>query len=842
MTDPIELDEYFVGRPIRALRHPAVKPRLFLSYGRDDDSKEHTDPEKSFTRRLYNDLVAKGFEVWWDREKMPSRGLTFLREIRMAVDACDRLLLLVGTASNASEYVKAEWEHALATCKPVIPLLRNGDYSDVPKPLQQFHVPDCRENRPYVEVFDELLRVLGEDEAPLATLYGVPPPPAGNIDRKQLPDLLKLLRPGEDRPIVVTSMEHTITLRGIAGIGKSTLVASAALTCEVRRSFPDGIFWLSITKRGLIAQRMADIGSVFGDPHDKYEDEFSGRVRLSNLLHDKAALFILDDVWSAEAVRAFQGLGEHCAVIATTRLGNIEIEVGGIKQELDGLDDEEGISLIRASVGELGDEPILRAIVRKLSGHTLAVSIAAKWLVERGIDTAGNLLGRLDQGRMFHDLKVEDRNLNLELSLKISYDNLDSENQTLRADLQRRFRALGIFPLGDTFDKAIAGAIWDDNKEYTVEDALNALVRAGLLTRLDSNLYTQHTLLREYARAMLMHANELTSTFDHYADYVIQQAKQFEALPLEEWGKLDPLLPHLREVGDALTKYWETGPDPNSINAALTKRCNDFAYFASYYIKNRRQMIETPRGREWLGLRWLEMGQAVNRYTEDRDNEALFCGEIGNIWTTSTDFRRAIPFYEQALSIYKDLNNRAGAAIMLSNIGFCWHSLKDLDIARHNYEGARSEFHALGNPTYEATALVNIGTVWFDSGRLDEALNYFEQARSLNEIENDQYAEFSIRHNFGKVYFQRGEWKRSLDFRMQSLEIARAQGMFSHEAVACHAIALVCEQLGNCKQAIEFAETGRTILERHNLPYDAAGTSIEAYNELIERLRKDCEE
>ncbi len=56
-----------------------MKPKLFLSYARDDD--------EPFVRRLYEDLVKAGFEVWFDRVSMPSRQLTFYQEIRDAIAA-----------------------------------------------------------------------------------------------------------------------------------------------------------------------------------------------------------------------------------------------------------------------------------------------------------------------------------------------------------------------------------------------------------------------------------------------------------------------------------------------------------------------------------------------------------------------------------------------------------------------------------------------------------------------------------------------------------------------------------------------------------------------------------
>src|SRR5262245_32752978 len=108
--------------------------RIFLSYGRDDDDPAYDDPAKSFMRRLYDGLKAEGFEVWWDRESMPSRELTFLQEIRDAVTACGKLVLVVGEKAMASEYVRAEWEYALSICKNVVPILRNGTYETLMPP------------------------------------------------------------------------------------------------------------------------------------------------------------------------------------------------------------------------------------------------------------------------------------------------------------------------------------------------------------------------------------------------------------------------------------------------------------------------------------------------------------------------------------------------------------------------------------------------------------------------------------------------------------------------------------------------------------------------------------
>jgi TIR domain len=48
-------------------------------------------------------LVRAGMQVWFDRDSLPNRGTTFDQEIRRAIEASTRLVLVVGpNALNAS--------------------------------------------------------------------------------------------------------------------------------------------------------------------------------------------------------------------------------------------------------------------------------------------------------------------------------------------------------------------------------------------------------------------------------------------------------------------------------------------------------------------------------------------------------------------------------------------------------------------------------------------------------------------------------------------------------------------------------------------------------------------
>src|ERR1700722_6504176 len=151
---------------------------LFLSYARGDD--------EPFVTRLHTDLIARGFDVWFDRVSMPSRNLTFHQEIRDAIAARDRLLLVVGHKAAESLYVRQEWQFAYFEAEKVVTLiLRLGDYPLAIDELKLLHAEDFRDDAQYARHLDQLVRILGEPPPALGKLIAVPSLPPHFLSRTE---------------------------------------------------------------------------------------------------------------------------------------------------------------------------------------------------------------------------------------------------------------------------------------------------------------------------------------------------------------------------------------------------------------------------------------------------------------------------------------------------------------------------------------------------------------------------------------------------------------------------------------------------------------------------------
>lgn len=481
------------------------KIRVYLSYARVDD--------EAFVERLYHDLKDE-FDVWWDRVSMPNRGLTFLQEIQYAIDRADKFLLIIGLGALKSDYVRAELEYAYGTYKGINLVLRMGDYSDLPERLRSFDAPDFRDDANYYTSLQRLKRQLAEPVASIGVLHNVPalPPHFLSSHHDALDALHELVIANVDKPTLIGPERRTTVVAGVGGIGKSVLVSAFAHDRKVRFAFPDGIVWLNVGRDAIMYELYRAVGVALGDELGNYPDEITAHQNAQKVLLKKKCLIILDDVWDFPVTRAFNDLisGTAARLLITTRKLHAN-DMNTNVYHLRSVDKLQAINYLRSWIG---DDPHLETIAEKMGYLFLALKVAGAHMKEYHLSGAEYLRMFDRVSRMKISRHALDRDDSLELSLKLSYDALDG-------DTQRRFRALGVFAVDDIIDIEMLVTVWDDSDESDVKRALVELVNANLLEPNEvPGRYTQHDLLREYARNLLEVSGEYDAVFARFTNLI----------------------------------------------------------------------------------------------------------------------------------------------------------------------------------------------------------------------------------------------------------------------------------------------------------------------------------
>lgn len=427
-------------------------PSLFISYAREDD--------EPFVEKLYKDLIARGFAVWWDRTAMKNRGRTFLQEIRDAIEESDRLIAVIGPKAIKSDTVQFEWEHALLFSKGVVPILRIGGHDLLPEEISKLHCPDFREKRPYEEALKELLPLLREPIPPLGPMIAVPSLPPSYLPRTEdLKRIKELILADTAKPVVITSAKQITAVQGMGGMGKSILSTAFARTTETRRAFYDGVFWVTVGLDPDLIGDMRLIGTKFGDDPANYSGKKEAEASLSKTLSDKACLVVLDDVWKVPHATPFvNALGSRCRMLITTRNDDVVTSLGAQEHKIKVLSKPEALKLLANWCEQEVDSlpPEAAGVADECGYLPLALSICGA-MAKSGIVWSDILEALQEADLEFIEAQLPNYpDTNVMRALKVSVDFLLSEEP----DAVKRYQELAIFPEDESVPEAAIATLW----------------------------------------------------------------------------------------------------------------------------------------------------------------------------------------------------------------------------------------------------------------------------------------------------------------------------------------------------------------------------------------------
>jgi hypothetical protein len=461
---------------------------------------------------------------------MPSRSLSFLEEIRRAIDEVDRVVVVIGPRAIASEYVRAEWLYGMTIDKPVVPILRAGknpkkptakDHDLLPAEMKNLHTPDFRVNRSFTKACQELLRKLREPLPPLGQLHTAVPgaPPHFQPQPNDLTRIAASVLPDWKKPAVVEGLARLTIVHGMGGAGKSVLAAVFARLTETRRAFPDGVVWLSYLESLSTLDALRLAGSALHDDLSRYVDGPSASASLAKALHPLRCLLVLDNVTHAEQVEPFaKTLGPNGRLLITSRDAGLATSFGATSVPVGELSREAVRVHLADWVGTAPDTLPAEAlaVAARCAGLPFATAICGA-MVREGTSWS-DLLSKLDRADLaFLKARFPDYPYpTVLLCLQASVDLLHPAERD-------RYAELRIFAATQPVPESVIVRLWTRDGIMSASDARRLIVtlfqRALLRVQSEGNARRisvhdlQHDLLRAtYPEAKPIH-EEMVRTY-----------------------------------------------------------------------------------------------------------------------------------------------------------------------------------------------------------------------------------------------------------------------------------------------------------------------------------------
>lgn len=301
-----------------------------------------------------------------------------------------------------------------------------------------------------------------------------------------------------------------VALRGMGGIGKTTLAIALGRMEIIPQLFPDGVLWTALGPNPTIRILLDAWGRALGIDLLPERDESACRDRLRAILHHRRALLIIDDVWEVAHGSYLLVAGPHCRTLLTTREAPAAYTLSTRARTItvDVLKPESALALLHRLAPEavVAEEKSAMRLCERLEFLPLALTLAGRLLASEADVPArmqrlvSELIERREarlqllqaEGRLG---LIEEQPVSLQAILGLSVARLSQADQ-------ERFAMLAVFggePL--TWEINAAAYVW----ECPVEDAeatVSRFIQRGLVER-RGDRYWVHALLADYAAEMM---------------------------------------------------------------------------------------------------------------------------------------------------------------------------------------------------------------------------------------------------------------------------------------------------------------------------------------------------
>ena len=189
-------------------------------------------------------------------------------------------------------------------------------------------------------------------------------------------------------------------------------------------------------------------------------------------------------------------------------------------------------------------------------------------------------------------------------------------------------------------------------------------------------------------------------------------------------------------------------------------------------ILNNIAMEAVEKSENKIALQYFNTGLEVARDNKIEKQEAVFLGNIGNVYLDKGYLDNALKHYNEALLLAKKNGYQQGIAAHLGNIGNVHAKQGDLENALKHHNEALSLDKKIGYQQGIANVLGNIGNVYLDKGDLDNALKHYNEALLLAKKIGYQQGIASDLGNIGNVYSRKGDLGNANKYYRQSLKLA----------------------------------------------------------------------
>jgi tetratricopeptide (TPR) repeat protein len=201
---------------------------------------------------------------------------------------------------------------------------------------------------------------------------------------------------------------------------------------------------------------------------------------------------------------------------------------------------------------------------------------------------------------------------------------------------------------------------------------------------------------------------------------------------------------------------------------------------------------------------------------------AITYHNLGNVAGEQQQWQQAEQYYQQALQIYIEYNDRYAQASTYRQLGIVAQKQGQWQQAEQYYQQALQIYIEYNDRYAQASTYHQLGIVAQKQGQWQQAEQYYQQALQIEIEYNDRYAQASTYHQLGTVAQEQRQWQQAEQYYQQALQIEIEYNDRYHQAGTFHNLGAVAGEQRQWKEARGYFLKAQEIFVEYKDTYSGA--------------------
>ncbi|MCB0634530.1 MAG: tetratricopeptide repeat protein, partial [Lewinella sp.] len=211
--------------------------------------------------------------------------------------------------------------------------------------------------------------------------------------------------------------------------------------------------------------------------------------------------------------------------------------------------------------------------------------------------------------------------------------------------------------------------------------------------------------------------------------------------------------------------------------------------------------------------------KALTFYEDERIKEdrlkALILGNLGSVYHAQNDFDRAISYFEEALTVGKNLKIPAITAIFADEVANVKLKTGKIEEAYEEVLGTLKLINAMDDLESKSSILITLANIECQLNKYDQAKKHAVEALKIAEDQSFTRKKIQSLAVLSKTDEANGEYDQAISFSKQALDISRQTEMFLYEARALLQLSDLFDKKNDQQTALYYLRQYNEVHERN---------------------------